>query len=112
MTTTLDHTFAVILAGGGGTRLWPKSREKTPKQFLSLVGQSTMVQLSAARIAKLVPWERIIVVTNELYSKQIQLQLPQVPPENIIAEPQKRDTALAMLVGTIYAQTLDEKAVV
>lgn len=112
MANMLDHTFAVILAGGGGTRLWPKSRDKTPKQFLSLVGQDTMVQLSASRIAKLIPWERIIVVTNELYRDQIREQLPQVPPDNIIAEPSKRDTALAMLIGSLYAHLLDPQAVV
>lgn len=112
MSALLEHTFAVILAGGGGTRLWPKSREKTPKQFLSLVGQDTMVQMTANRIAKLIPWERIIVVTNELYRDQLVRQLPQVPAVNIIAEPQKKDTALAMLVGALYAHTLDEEAVV
>lgn len=108
----LEHTYAVILAGGGGTRLWPKSRDKTPKQFLSLVGADTMVQFTATRIAQLIPWERIIVVTNERYRKQLCKQLPQVPPVNIIAEPQKRDTALAMLVGALYAHALDPKAVV
>ncbi len=112
MSSQIEHTYAVILAGGGGTRLWPKSREKSPKQFLSLVGQDTMVQMTANRISKLVPWERIIVVTNEKYRKQLETQLPQVPPSNIIAEPQKRDTALAMLVGALYAYTLDPKAVV
>jgi mannose-1-phosphate guanylyltransferase len=112
MTDHLDHTFAVILAGGGGTRLWPKSREKTPKQFLSLVGPETMVQYSANRITKLVPWERVIVVTNELYRDQLIAQLPQVPEANIIAEPKKKDTALAMLVGSLYAHSLDPKAVV
>lgn len=112
MSTMLEHTFAVLLAGGGGTRLWPKSREKTPKQFLSLVGQDTMVQMTANRIAKLIPWERIIVVTNEKYRDQLIAQLPQVPPTNIIAEPQKKDTALAMLVGALFAHTLDSEAVV
>lgn len=108
----LDHTYAVILAGGGGTRLWPKSRNKTPKQFLKLFGSHTMMQMSAERIAKLVPWERIIVVTNELYKKEVIEQLPQVPVANVIAEPAKKDTALAMLVGTLYAQSLDPDAVV
>ncbi len=112
MPSTLDHTYAVILAGGGGTRLWPKSREKTPKQFLNLVGENTMVQLTAARIAKLIPWNRIIVVTNEQYRGQIHKQLPQVPAVNIVAEPKKRDTALAMLVGSIYAKLLDSDAVI
>lgn len=108
----LDHTYAVILAGGGGTRLWPKSRTKTPKQFLKLFGTNTMMQMSANRISKLVPWERIIVVTNELYREEVKEQLPQVPENNILAEPAKRDTALAMLVGSLYAQSLDKDAVI
>lgn len=110
--SALDHTYAVILAGGGGTRLWPKSREKTPKQFLKLAGSDTMVQMTANRITKLIPWERLIVVTNELYREDISKQLPQVPVTNIITEPAKKDTALAMLVGALFAARLDPKAVV
>lgn len=107
----LDHTFAVILAGGGGTRLWPKSRKQTPKQFLKLIGNETMMQIAVSRITKMIPWERIIVVTNELYKDEVHKQLPEVPVSNIIAEPQKKDTALAMLVGALYAKTLDPEAV-
>lgn len=108
----LDHAFAVVLAGGGGTRLWPKSRNATPKQFLKLVGSETMIQFTVARIAKLIPNERIIVVTNELYKDEVSRQLPQLPAQNIICEPEKRDTALAMLVGALYAQNMDPEAVV
>lgn len=108
----LDHTYALILAGGGGTRLWPKSRNKTPKQFLKLVGTDTMMQISAQRINKLIPWERIIVVTNNLYKDDICKQLPDLPAHNVIAEPEKRDTALAMLVGALFAKSIDPEAVV
>lgn len=110
--SALQHTYAVILAGGGGTRLWPKSREKTPKQFLRLVGSETMLQMTTTRISKLIPWDRVIVVTNKLYRQDILTQLPQVPESNILTEPEKKDTALAMLVGALYAQQLDPKAVV
>ncbi|MCB9812818.1 MAG: mannose-1-phosphate guanylyltransferase [Pseudomonadales bacterium] len=108
----LDHTYAVILAGGGGTRLWPKSRNKTPKQFLKLVGEDTMIQVAASRITKILPWERIIVVTNELYKEEVHKELPEVPIKNIIAEPMKRDTALAMLIGTLFAKSMDPEAVI
>src|SRR5258708_768607 len=107
-----DHVFAVLLAGGGGTRLWPKSRNKTPKQFLKLVGPDTMVQVAASRVTKLVTWDHVIVVTNALYMDDIKQQLPQVPVENVIAEPEKKDTALAMLVGALYAKSLDPDAIV
>lgn len=109
---TDQHNYAVLLAGGGGTRLWPKSRNKTPKQFLKLTSKDTMTQIAAARVNKVVPWERIIVVTNKAYVEDIKQQLPQVPETNIIAEPDKKDTALAMLVGALYAQSMDPEAVV
>lgn len=106
-----EHTFAVILAGGGGTRLWPKSRNKSPKQFLKLTGNHTMLQVTAYRFAKLVPWERIIVVTRKAYFDDVHAQLPEIPAENIIAEPDKRDTALAMLIGALFAKSKDADAV-
>lgn len=112
MTKHSDHVFAVLLAGGGGTRLWPKSRNQTPKQFLKLTGKDTMAQIAANRIAKVVPWERIIVVTNKKYVADIQAQLPQVPADHIIAEPEKRDTAMAMLSGALFAANLDPEAIV
>ncbi len=107
-----EHVFAVILAGGGGTRLWPKSRNKTPKQFLKLTSKDTMVQVAGLRVTKVVPWNQVIVVTNQMYVKEIQDQLPQVPAENIIAEPEKKDTAMAMLVGTLFAKSKDPEAIV
>jgi mannose-1-phosphate guanylyltransferase len=110
--STSDHAYAVILAGGGGTRLWPKSRNKTPKQFLKLFGNETLMQLAVNRITKVIPWERIIVVTNKLYIGEVKKQLPQVSEHNIIAEPQKKDTAIAMLVGAMLAKQLDPDAVV
>lgn len=110
--STYNHAYAVILAGGGGTRLWPKSRNQTPKQFLKLFGDKTLMQLAVNRITKIIPWHKIIVVTNELYIEEVRKQLPEVPVQNIIAEPQKRDTAMAMLVGAMLAKRLDPNAVV
>ncbi len=108
----LEHAFAVILAGGGGTRLWPKSRRETPKQFLKLTSDKTMMQEAADRINRVIPWDRMIVVTNKRYIEDIKEQLPKVPEQNIIAEPAKKDTALAMLTGALFAKTLDEDAVI
>jgi mannose-1-phosphate guanylyltransferase len=107
-----QHVFAVLLAGGGGTRLWPKSRNKTPKQFLKLTGKDTMVQVAGSRVTKVVSWDHVIVVTNKLYVEDIKNQLPQVPEENIIAEPEKRDTAMAMLTGALFAKSKDPDAII
>ena len=108
----IQHAYAVILAGGGGTRLWPKSRNQTPKQFLKLFGTQTMVQVAAERVTKLVAWKNVIVVTNKMYFDEVREQLPQVPTENIIAEPEKRDTAMAMLTGALFALSKDPQAIV
>lgn len=107
-----ENVYAVILAGGGGTRLWPKSRNKTPKQFLKLTSNKTMMQIATDRISNLINWKNIIVVTNKLYLDEVIRQLPKIPRENIIAEPEKRDTALAMLVGALYAKSKNPDAVV
>ena len=107
-----SHTWGVILAGGGGTRLWPKSRTQTPKQFLKLTTKETLMQVAAMRLNKVVPWEKMIVVTNSLYFNEVAKQLPRVPKSHIIAEPDRRETALAMLVGSIFAHLQDPQAVV
>jgi mannose-1-phosphate guanylyltransferase len=105
-----SHTYAVILAGGGGTRLWPTSRDETPKQFLKLTENRTMMQIAAYRANLLVDWDKIIVVTNARYLDDIKEQLPKIPVQNIIAEPERRDTAMAMLAGTLLAQSMDPNA--
>jgi mannose-1-phosphate guanylyltransferase len=71
-----------------------------------------MMQIAASRINKIVDWQNIIVVTNKIYLDEISKQLPEIKPENIIAEPEKRDTAAAMLVGALYAKSKDEEAIV
>jgi mannose-1-phosphate guanylyltransferase len=71
-----------------------------------------MMQVAAARITKVVPWDRVIVVTNEIYKEEVKQQLPEVLEENIIAEPAKKDSALAMLVGTLYALSKDPEAII
>ncbi len=107
----LEHAFAVVLAGGSGTRLWPKSRDNTPKQFLKLGGKRTMMQGAVDRILPLIPWERVIIVTNAKYVEAVRAQLPEIPAENIVAEPDKRDTALAMALGSMIARSRDPEAV-
>jgi mannose-1-phosphate guanylyltransferase len=85
--------YAVIMAGGSGTRFWPKSRRDRPKQLLSLSGAATMIQQTVARIEPLVPRDRILIVTGADQADATRAQLPDVPAESVIAEPAPRDTA-------------------
>lgn len=110
--TSNKHLFAVILAGGGGTRLWPRSTNAKPKQFLRLISDKTMLQETLVRITPLVPPERVLVITNSKYIAMVEADLPSIPPENIFAEPEKKDTAMAMGVGAIMALRLDPDAVI
>jgi mannose-1-phosphate guanylyltransferase len=88
--------YAVILAGGGGTRLWPKSRKKTPKHLLKLFGDKSLLRLTYDRVEPIIPKENIFVITSKHHETEVREDLPAVPPENIIAEPEAKNTALAM----------------
>ena len=77
---------ALIMAGGKGTRFWPKSTEEKPKQFLNLIADKTMIQLTYNRLLKIMPKERIFVVTGERYKKQVQNNLTDLPEKNIIID--------------------------
>ncbi|MSP11425.1 MAG: mannose-1-phosphate guanyltransferase [Chloroflexi bacterium] len=97
--------FAVILAGGVGTRLWPLSRARLPKQLLPLVQRNvTMLQVTLARILPIVPADQIFVLTNESYVSSVQEQLPQLPPENVFGEPVGRGTAPAIAAGALLVR--------
>lgn len=84
---------AIIMAGGSGTRFWPKSRRDRPKQLLRLFGDRTMLQQTVDRIRPLIPDDRIIIVTGADQAAMTRAQLPELKPENIVAEPCPRDTA-------------------
>ncbi len=84
---------AVIMAGGSGTRFWPESRSARPKQLLRLVGSRTMIQATVERLGQLVPPERILIVTGAALVDEVWNQLPQLPPQALLGEPCRRDTA-------------------
>ena len=84
---------ALIMAGGKGTRFWPLSTEEKPKQFLNLIGEETMIQMTVNRIKPIIPLERIFVSTGEMYVDLVKEQLPELPEKNIIVEPEGRNTA-------------------
>jgi mannose-1-phosphate guanylyltransferase len=86
----------VIMAGGIGTRFWPLSTQEKPKQFLDLFGKRTLLQKSFDRVSNLVSPDRILVLTNAAFVSIVEEQLPQIPVENIIGEPLRKDTAAAV----------------
>ena len=86
---------AVVMAGGSGTRFWPKSRRNRPKQLLRLFGDATMLQQTVARVAPLVPAERTLIITGADQAEASREQLPQLAAGNVVAEPCPRDTAPA-----------------
>ena len=103
--------YATILAGGSGTRFWPKSRANLPKQFLILQGTQSLLQNTAKRIEPLVPAERTFVVTATHQQSETLQQLPQVPSANILAEPLARNTSAAIALAAWHLLTLDPEAV-
>ncbi|MEM7029618.1 MAG: mannose-1-phosphate guanylyltransferase [Chloroflexota bacterium] len=97
-----ENVYVLVLAGGVGSRLWPKSRNSLPKQFLNVTGQETLIQMTIRRILPLVSAERIFVATGTQYVDLVQAQLPALPFENIIAEPSGKNTAPAIGLGAIH----------
>jgi mannose-1-phosphate guanylyltransferase len=101
---------ALIMAGGGGTRFWPKSRQKRPKQFLALTGERTLIQLAGDRIEAQVAPERTWVITAEPYVDEVKRQLPALRGEQIVGEPCGRDTAACIGLGAALIARSDPSA--
>jgi len=99
-----NNLTAVIMAGGAGTRFWPVSTERRPKQFLSLLGERTLLQQSYDRVAGLLPAARIFVLTAERFVDLVVEQLPELPAENIIGEPMRRDTGAAVALAALLVK--------
>src|SRR2546421_11763299 len=91
--------YIIIMAGGKGERFWPVSREKTPKQLLTLLGNRSFLQQAVDRVLPLVPLKNILIITNELQAPEVRKQLPKLPRQNVIAEPIGRDTCAAVTLG-------------
>ncbi len=94
----------LIMAGGAGTRFWPLSTEERPKQFLSLVGEGTLLQQSYARARALTESEDVLVLTAARFREEVARELPELPPENIIGEPMRRDTAAPVALAALLAE--------
>lgn len=108
----MDNLHVCIMAGGSGERFWPLSRKTTPKHLLKLFSDHTLVEETVLRVATLVPPERILILTNQAQLENTRANVPSLPPERIVAEPAKRDTAPACALGTAIARAADPNAVV
>src|SRR3954466_4544452 len=102
--------YALILAGGSGERFWPLSRRARPKQLLRLVGKETLLEQAVARLDGLVAPDRLLILTNVDQEAAVRELLPQLPKENIVAEPAKRDTAGGVAVGVGWVAARDHSA--
>ena len=107
----MPNYYAIIMAGGGGTRLWPLSRKNRPKQLLKLFGERTMFQIAVERLAPLFPLERILVVTSAAYVPEMRTQCPALPAENYIVEPAPRGTAPAIGLAALAVRRRDSSGI-
>ena len=103
--------YCVIMAGGIGSRFWPLSRTSRPKQFLDIVGTgNSFLQQTYNRFLKIIPAENILIVTNSNYSPIIFDQLPDIPKENVLLEPMRRNTAPCVAYASYKIMSRNENA--
>ena len=108
----MPRLYALVLSGGAGTRLWPRSRRKKPKQFLDLVGEGTMLQDTVARVSELIPMERIFVAAPPEHRALIHEQLPELRTDHVVVEPYPRGNAAAIGLSMAALHAFDPDAVV
>ncbi len=104
--------YVVILCGGGGTRLWPLSRNSTPKQFIELIGEETLFEKTLTRAQSLVDPDHLYIITNEQYLPDVQKYTHNLPADHLIAEPLKKNTGMAMGVIAGIIHTRDPQATI
>ncbi len=104
------HRYAVIMAGGFGTRFWPRSRRGTPKQFLAISGRRTMLQETMHRLRGIVPERRVFAVASAEHRKLIRAQLPGLPAANVVIEPAARGTAACLALAAEHIARRDPEA--
>ena len=103
--------YHVILAGGSGSRFWPKSRKDSPKQLLKILGNDTMIRLTYNRLEKISDADHILVVASYELSKQINREIPEIPKDNFIIEPSGKNTAPAIGLAAIHICKRDSDAI-
>src|ERR1700692_4499180 len=107
----MPHLYGLILAGGRGTRFWPRSRRSRAKQVLPFFGERSLIQQTVDRLRPVLPPERIWILTNAHLRAEIVKQLPEVPRRQILAEPAQRNTAPAIGLAAQLLQSIDPQAV-
>ncbi len=105
------HHYGLILAGGRGTRFWPRSRRRSAKQVLDVAGERSLIQATVERLAPVIPPQRMWILTNSYLRRTIIRQLPEVPQNQILAEPVQRNTAPAIGLAAHILRALDPHAV-
>lgn len=108
----MEHYYALIMAGGGGTRLWPLSRVDKPKQLLPLVEEQSMFKVSVERLAPLFTPDRIYVVAGRKYADDLRADAPEIPAQNFIVEPYGKESGPAAMLAITVIQKRDPQAVV
>lgn len=103
---------AVIMAGGTGTRFWPLSRKKNPKQFLPIISDKTMIEETAHRILPIIPYSRIYTIADKEQTQSINKLLPEIPESNLLVEPQGKNTAPSLILATASIYNQNPEAVV
>jgi mannose-1-phosphate guanylyltransferase len=105
------HYYGLILAGGRGTRFWPRSRRRSAKQVLNVVGERSLIQATVDRLTAVIAPERLWVMTNEYLRDAIVRQLPEIPARQVLAEPVQRNTAPAIGLAAHILHSIDPEAV-
>jgi len=104
------RSYAVIMAGGRGERFWPLSTGATPKPFLPILGEKSLLQMTVERITPLLPLNRVLVVLGKEHLKVAQEQLPGLPPQNFLVEPEGKDTAPCIGFASLHVEKRDPDA--
>ena len=102
--TSVPHAprYAVVIAGGSGTRFWPRSRARAPKQLLAILGGRSLLQDTVARISPPLRRDRVLVVTGRAHARAVRRQLPRLAAGSVLVEPEARNTAAAIALAALH----------